>query len=93
MEKIFQEAKDKYVTGIVVYGKAADSKLYTDAEYSEQVEQAVVEDAFFKGVLIVKVGTSFFRPIKLAANKVTIGELSGSPAAATLTEYAAKATA
>lgn len=89
MEKIFQDAKDKYVTAVIVYGKASDSKLYVDAEYSAQVDQAVVEDAFDKGVLMVKVGSSSFRPVKIAANKVTIVDLSSGTVSAT--EFAAKA--
>lgn len=89
----FIDAADKYVAAKIVYGKAADSKIYLEAAFTNQAPQAEVEDAFMKGVLLVKVGDAFFKPIKLAGNKVTIGELSGSPAAATLTEYQAKASA
>lgn len=89
MEKIFQDAKDKYVTAVIVYGKASDSKIYVDADFSEQVDQAVVEDAFDKGVLMVKVGSASFRPVKIAANKVTVVDLSGGTVSAT--EFAAKA--
>jgi ribose 5-phosphate isomerase RpiB len=89
MNKIYQDAKDKYVTAVIVYGKAADSKIYVDAEYSEQVDQAVVEDAFDKGVLMVKVGTASFRPVKIAANKVTVVDLSSGTVSAT--EFSAKA--
>ena len=89
MEKIFQDAKDKYVTAVIVYGKAADSKLYIDSNYSEQVTQEVVEDAFNKGVLMVKVGTASFRPVKVAANKVTVVDLSSG--SVTATEFSAKA--
>lgn len=91
MDRIFQDAVDQHVTALVVYGKTADSKIYKEAAYTNQVEEAVVLDAFLKGTLMVKVGTSYFRPVKVAANKVTIAELSGTPAAATLTEYSAKA--
>lgn len=89
MEMIFQDAKDKYVTAVVVYGKTSDSKLYVDADYSAQVEQAVVEDAFAKNVLLVKVGTASYRPVKVAANKVLVLDLSQGSVAAT--EFAAKA--
>lgn len=89
MEKIFQDAKDKYVTAVIVYGKAADSKLYVDSDYSEQVKQDVVEDAFAKGVLLVKVSTASFRPVKVAANKVTVVDLSSGTV--TATEFSAKA--
>ena len=93
MDKVFQDAKDIHVTAVVVYGKSANSKLYEEAAYTNQVAQSVVEDAFLKGVLVVKVGDDYFRPVKVSGNKVTIAELSGSPAAATLTEYQAKASA
>lgn len=89
MEMIFQDAKDKYVTAVVVYGKTSDSKLYVDADYSAQVEQAVVEDAFAKNVLLVKVGTASYRPVKVAANKVLVLDLSQGSVAAT--EFSAKA--
>lgn len=91
MEKIFQDAKDKYVTAIVVYGNVSDSKLYVDAEHTEQVKQEVIEDAFDKGVLMVKVGTASFRPVKVAANKVTVVDLSSG--SVTATEFSAKAPA
>lgn len=91
MDKIFQDAKDIHVTAVIVYGKTSDSKIYVDPDFETQVDQAVVEDAFNKGVLLVKVGTASYRPVKVAANKVTIAELAGSPAAATLTEFSAKA--
>ena len=89
MEMIFQDAKDKYVAAVVVYGKTSDSKLYVDADYSAQVEQAVVEDAFAKNVLLVKVGTASYRPVKVAANKVLVLDLASGAVAAT--EFTAKA--
>lgn len=89
MEKIFQDANDKYVTAIVVYGKAADSKLYVDADFSAQVEESVVKDAFDKGVLMVKVGTASYRPVKVAANKVLVVDFASGSVSAT--EFQAKA--
>ncbi len=91
MKKVFQDAVDKYVTAVIVYGKTQDSKLYIEPEYTTQVGQDVVLDAFLKGVLMVQVGDALFRPVKVNGVKVTVAELSGSPAAATLTEYSAKA--
>lgn len=89
MEMIFQDAKDKYVTAVDVYGKASDSKLYVDAEYSAQVTVDVVKDAFEKGVLLVKVGEAEFRPVKVAGVKVSVVDLVS--AAVTVTEFSAKA--
>ena len=89
MEKIFQDAKDKYVTAVIVYGKASDSKLYVDADFSEQVGIDVVKDAFEKGVLMVKVGDAEFRPVKVAGVKVTVIDVVS--AAVSATEFSAKA--
>lgn len=91
MTKVFQDAADKYVTAVIVYGKASNSKLYEEAAFTNQVSQDVVLDAFLKGVLMVQVGDALYRPVKVDGVKVTIAELAGSPAAATLTEYSAKA--
>lgn len=89
MEKIFQDAKDKYVTAVIVYGKTADSKIYVDADFSEQASIDVVKDAFDKGVLMVKVGDAEFRPVKVAGVKVTVIDVVS--AAVSAIEFSAKA--
>ena len=76
MQKIFDDAKDKNVGAFVVYGKAADSKIYYEAAFTTQAKQADVEDAFLKGRLLVAVpdgndGFNYLAPFALAANKVT----------------------
>lgn len=95
MDKIFQDAKDKNVESYVVYGKAADHKLYTDSTYTaaNKATQAEVEDAFRKGMLLIKVGDVYCKPVALTANKVYTATLEGSPTpAATVTEWTAVAT-
>ena len=72
MKKIFQDAKDKYVTAVIVFAKAADHKLYDDAEFTTQSKEAVVKDAFLKGVLVVASGTAFVRPGKVDGNEVDV---------------------
>lgn len=95
MDKIFQDAKDKNVKALVVYGKTADHKLYSDSAYTaaNKVTQAEVEDAFKKGMLIIVNGDNWLRPTALNGNKVYTATLEGSPAAATVTEWTAVATA
>ena len=70
--KIFQDAKDKFVTAVVVYGKAADHKLYKESEFTNQVEEDVVLDAFLKGVLVVAAGTAYVRPAQVDGNEVDV---------------------
>ena len=92
MDRQYLDAFEKNVGAFVVYGKTADSKLYLEPSYTTQAPQADVERAFAMGLLLVKISTTAYKPVCMAANKVSIAALSGSPAAATITEYAAKAT-
>lgn len=97
MVKIFQDAKDKNVKSFLVYGKASDHKLYRSAingsPTGEKATQEEVEDAFQKGMLLIKVGDVYCKPVAMTANKVYTATLEGSPAAATVTEWTAVATA
>lgn len=72
MKHVFQNGDDKNVEAYVVYGKAADHKLYYEAAYTNQVTQADLEAAFQKHMLVIYDGTSYWIPFKQAANKVYI---------------------
>lgn len=90
---IFNDAKDVHVRNHVVFGKSADSKLYTKlvgTTYSEQLKQADLEELFSKKMLVVKIGENFFEPVYIKANKVGIVDSSSNTV--TVTEYAAVAT-
>jgi hypothetical protein len=89
MTKVFIDAADKYIAAVIVYGKTSDSKLYVDAEYTTQAEEAAVADAFLKGVLVVKNSTKVFKPVKVDGNKVLTIDYSSSTVSAT--EWTAKA--
>ena len=58
MNKVFQDAKDKYVTAVIVEGDSTAHTLDADS--------AVIKDAFLKGVLVVAVGDYFVRPAQIA---------------------------
>lgn len=70
MDMIFDQAKDKNVAFFVAYGKSADSKLYYEAAYTNQVNRSDAEDAFLKNRLIIKVGDAYFRPTSLSNHKI-----------------------
>ena len=83
MQKIFDDAKDKNVGAFVVYGKAADNKIYYEAAFTTQAKQADVEDAFKKGRLLVAVpdgsdGFNYLAPFALEANVVTTASVVSS---------------
>lgn len=89
MKKIFIDASDKYVAAVIVYGKASDSKLYVDAEYTTQAEEADVADAFIKNQLVVMDEDVALKPVKLDGNKVLTIDYASSTVSAT--EWTAKA--
>ena len=92
MEKIFEHANDLHVRNYVFYGKTADSKLYYEPEYTNQVDKADLENAFKKGLVIVE-GANYLVPVLLAGNKVsTIKETgSGEPKTLSFVAWMAKA--
>ena len=71
MKKIWMDAKDKNVAALVIYGKAADHKLYKDEDMTVLAEEADVADAFLKGTLVVAVGDAFVRPAQVDVNGTT----------------------
>lgn len=81
MKKIFDDAKHKNVSAFVVFAKAADSKIYVDAEFEEQAKQADIEDAFNHGRLIVMNGDVALVPVALDANKVATIDVTGTTVA------------
>lgn len=89
MKKVFIDAVDKFVAAVIVFGKSSDSKLYVDAEYTTQVEEAVVVDAFVKGTLLIMDGDTTLKPVKLEGNKVLTLDYASSTVSAT--EWEAKA--
>lgn len=89
MKKIFIDASDKYVAAVIVYGKASDSKLYVDAEYTTQAEEADVADAFIKNQLVVMDDDVALKPVKLDGNSVLTIDYASSTVSAT--EWTAKA--
>ena len=87
---IYNDAKDEHVANFVAYGKAADSKLYYDAEYTTQVTQADAAEAFSKGRLIVVTAAGNVAALGVTSTKVLTVAMAGSPATLTATEWAVK---
>ena len=76
MDKIYEQAKDLHVRNFVVYGKAADKKLYYEPEFKTQVTKADAEDAFDKGALMIVDTTTKLVPIAFAGKTVKTAALS-----------------
>lgn len=65
MEKIFDQAKDKNVSAVVIYGKGTDGKAYADAEGTTQLKTSELKDAFLKRA-VIKIGTDYFIPVSFS---------------------------
>lgn len=61
MERIYDQAKDKNVAALVIYGKGSDGKAYADAEGTVQLKTSELQDAFLKRA-VIKIGTAYFIP-------------------------------
>lgn len=72
LKPIYDQLKDKNIANYVVFAKAADSKLYKEAAFTNQVEEAELNDAFLKGRLVICTDADngvFEAAVKVAANK------------------------
>ena len=94
MDKIFDQAKDKNVAAIVIYGKGSDKKAYLDSDCTIQFKTSELQDAFLKRA-VIKIGEAYFVPTGFAvsSNIGTItyakaGSSEGSAATATLVSVA-----
>ena len=65
MEKIFIDAEEKYVGGVVLYGNGDDSVLTFDAAHENQVPAETLKGLFLKGILIVENENKFYKPVRL----------------------------
>lgn len=94
MERIYDQAKDKNVAAIVIYGKGTDDKAYVDAAGTTQYKTSELKDAFLKRA-VVQIGSDFFIPVafSVASNVGTVtyakaGSTAGAAATGTLVSVA-----
>lgn len=80
MTAIYQDAKDKYVTGIVFYADGSKN-LFVDEAGSVAATAADALDAFLKGVLVIKEGNAYLRATKVEGTTVSVGAVEYSVAA------------
>lgn len=90
MAKIYDQAKDKNVAAIVIYGKGTDGQAYVDAEGKTQFKTSELKDAFLKRA-VVQIGSDYFIPVASNVGTVTYakaGSTAGTAATATLVSVA-----
>ena len=62
MVKVYDDAKDKNVAAMIIYGKGSDGKAYADANGTTQLKTSELKDAFLKRA-IIQIGTEYFIPV------------------------------
>lgn len=67
MNVIYDQAKDKNVAAIMIYGKTSDTKAYVDADCTTQFKTSELKDAFIKRA-IVQIGTDYFVPVSFTVS-------------------------
>ena len=95
MDRIYNRAEDKNSANIIVYGKASDTKAYSDEACTMQCTTSELKNAFMKGCIVAIGSDSMYYPVSLSiASKVATltyakaGSTSGSAATATLISIA-----
>ena len=96
MDRIWNRAEDKNSANIIVYGKASDTKAYSDEACTMQCTTSELKNAFMKGCVVV-IGDDMYYPVALSIASSTkvatltyakAGSTAGSAATATLVSVA-----
>ena len=94
MDKIYQQAKDKNIAAVVIYGKPGESSpvAYKDAERSDKFKTSELKDAFLKGAVVQINLNEYLIPISFAISSdigtvtyAKAGSTTGTAATGTLT--------
>lgn len=95
MDRIYNRAEDKNSANIIVYGKASDTKAYSDEACTKQCTTSELKNAFMKGCIVAIGSDTMYYPASLSiASKVATltyakaGSTAGSAATATLVSVA-----
>ncbi len=96
MDRIWNRAEDKNSANVIVYGKASDTKAYSDKACTMQCTTSELKNAFMKGCVVV-IGDDMYYPVALSVASSTkvatltyakAGSTVGSAATATLVSVA-----
>lgn len=83
MDVLFDQAKDKNVAAIIIYGKSGESSpaAYVDSACTTKFKTSELEDAFLKRA-VIKIGSAYYIPtgysVTSKVGSVTYAVTSGS---------------
>jgi len=96
MDKIFDQAKDKNVAALVIYGKSGESSpaAYADSACTKKMKTSELKDAVLKRA-VIQIGEDIFFPISFAVSSkigtvtyAKAGTTAGTAATGTLAAVA-----
>lgn len=90
MKAIHETYEDQHVMAAIVYGKAADHKLYEDSAFTVEAMQADVATLFEKNLLLIDDGTNVLKPVAMTSAKAIVTVMAGESAVTSAT-WTAKA--
>lgn len=67
MNKIYNDAKDKNVSTVIVYGDSDNGYVYTDAKKQNKIAKDVLLDLYFKGMTVSYEG-AYLTPVSYKDN-------------------------
>lgn len=93
MDRVYQNAKDKNVETYILYGKAADGKIYYESTYTTQATQEDMLYAFKRGMLLVNDNGTLKLAVEAKDNKCKTMKWAGASGSETMqfAEWTAKA--
>lgn len=62
MERIYQDAKDKNVAAVCIYGKTSDTAAYVDSDCTTKFTTSELKEAFLKGAVVIISGV-YYAPV------------------------------
>lgn len=63
MAKIYQDAKDKYVTASLIYAKNGDTKAYSDIACTQTIDVVTLKNIFEQGCVVIDAAGIEYKPI------------------------------
>lgn len=63
MERIFRDAEEKHLSGVMLYGNGDDSVLTYDEAHENQVPAEELKNLFVKGLALIMDAGVIYRPI------------------------------
>lgn len=63
MNKLFIDAEEKYLAGVMLYGNGDDTVLTYDKEHKNKVKAEDLKNLFLKGLVVIENEGKIYKPV------------------------------